>query len=25
VVVKPNKNDPRLLWNMTAVVEFGGQ
>jgi HlyD family secretion protein len=25
VVVIPNENDPRLLWNMTAVVEFGGQ
>jgi HlyD family secretion protein len=25
VVVTPNDNDPRLLWNMTAVVEFGGQ
>jgi HlyD family secretion protein len=25
VVVTPNENDPRLLWNMTAVVEFGGQ
>jgi HlyD family secretion protein len=25
VVVKPTQNDPRLLWNMTAVVEFGGQ
>ena len=25
VVVTPTQNDPRLLWNMTAVVEFGGQ
>ena len=25
VVVKPTQNDPRLLWNMTAVVEFGGK
>jgi HlyD family secretion protein len=25
VVVTPDQNDPRLLWNMTAVVEFGGQ
>lgn len=25
VVVTPTENDPRLLWNMTAVVEFGGQ
>jgi HlyD family secretion protein len=25
VVVTPNESDPRLLWNMTAVVEFGGQ
>ena len=25
VVVTPNENDSRLLWNMTAVVEFGGQ
>ena len=24
VVVTPNQNDPRLMWNMTAVVEFGG-
>jgi hypothetical protein len=22
VVVKPTRNDDRLLWNMTAVVEF---
>jgi HlyD family secretion protein len=25
VVVTPTRNDERLLWNMTAVVEFGGQ
>jgi HlyD family secretion protein len=25
VVVTPEENDPRLLWNMTAVVEFGGR
>ncbi len=25
VVVTPQQNDPRLLWNMTAVVTFGGQ
>jgi HlyD family secretion protein len=24
VVVTPNQNDERLMWNMTAVVEFGG-
>jgi len=24
VVVTPAQNDPRLMWNMTAVVEFGG-
>lgn len=24
VVVTPTKTDPRLMWNMTAVVEFGG-
>ena len=24
VVVVPSQNDPRLMWNMTAVVEFGG-
>jgi HlyD family secretion protein len=24
VVVTPSKSDPRLMWNMTAVVEFGG-
>lgn len=23
VVVKPDRQDPRLLWNMTAVVDFG--
>ena len=23
VVVAPDSNDPRLLWNMTAVVTFG--
>ncbi len=23
VVVKPDESDPRLLWNMTAVVDFG--
>ena len=23
VVVKPSQSDPRLLWNMTAVAEFG--
>ncbi len=23
VVVAPDKDDPRLLWNMTAVVDFG--
>jgi HlyD family secretion protein len=25
VVVTPDSNDPRLLWNMTAVVTFGGE
>ncbi len=25
VVVKPDVSDERLLWNMTAVVDFGGQ
>ncbi|MBK8046830.1 MAG: HlyD family efflux transporter periplasmic adaptor subunit [Anaerolineales bacterium] len=25
VVVMPTEDDPRLLWNMTAVVEFGPQ
>ena len=24
VVVTPTQSDPRLMWNMTAVVEFGG-
>jgi HlyD family secretion protein len=24
VVVTPSQNDPRLMWNMTAVVELGG-
>jgi HlyD family secretion protein len=24
VVITPTQSDPRLMWNMTAVVEFGG-
>lgn len=25
VVISPNKQDDRLLWNMTAVVDFGAK